>query len=895
MSDRRKFPGEATSRQPLSSTILYGCASGLLGAAVMTMGQKAEQQVTNRPNSYVPGRTLQRLSSGHAASANEEFAWNMAMHYGQGAVAGVIRAYMAWKGVRGPFADFMFIGIRLLIDQTLENYTGVGALPWTWPIEEQIIDIIHKTVYALATGYLIDKNAEVSSRYSYSFLSHTSEIGWRQRYNILVSVWKVWPQTEVAEKASVMIGWCRFQLSDGFVLSLTIMYLRLSVFRFNILSRPVSVRTRASAELNMVLYRSVWAILVALVFTTASNCHPTFSKVVHERRDAVHAEWTKIARANPDTPLTLRIGLKQQNLERAEEFMHAVAHPGSEQYGLFWTPQQVADMFAPSADAIAETEDWLQGEGVTMDRISKSSGRNWVRVKTTVGEAETLLDTTYNVYENGDGAKVVACEAYSVPATVQRHVDLITPTIQFDTNISGLRRRTVDRRDAITPKFKKLPPYRHHGHDDESLDNCSNITTPACLRALYDIPKNVKPAKGNSYGIVEFAPQSYNQTDLDGFFSIYTSGQAAVPNGTAPVYNPIDGGYLSDEPGITTRGESNLDLCYAIALTYPQNVTLYQVGDNYGSNPATNNNFLDAIDGSYCSFEGGDDYINGDANYPHDASWPGAYTGENQCGVWNATKVISVSYGRDEAIRPRSYTARECTEYMKLGLMGVTVLFSSGDRGVAGVTGRCLTPNGGLTPPWNSDPAIFNPVFPGTCPWVTAVGGTSLPVNGTIRSKEVVATDFWPSGGFSNVFDLPKYQAAAIRTYYKYHDPGYNSSTYNATQKARGFPDIALMSQNFITGLDGDFWAFTGTSASSPLLGAIITLINGERLKAGKNTVGFINPVLYEHPEIFNDVTEGSIGGCNTPGFKAVKGWDPASGLGTTTYPRLKKLFMSLP
>ncbi|KAF7587222.1 hypothetical protein BBP40_007535 [Aspergillus hancockii] len=81
----------------------------------------------------------------------------MAMHYGQGAVAGLIRALLGANGVRGPFADFMFISTRLLLDQSLENWMGVGAPPWTWPVTEQIIDVLHKGVYAFATGYLADR------------------------------------------------------------------------------------------------------------------------------------------------------------------------------------------------------------------------------------------------------------------------------------------------------------------------------------------------------------------------------------------------------------------------------------------------------------------------------------------------------------------------------------------------------------------------------------------------------------------------------------------------------------------------------------------------------------------------------------------------------------------
>ena len=40
------------------------------------------------------------------------------------------------------------------------------------------------------------------------------------------------------------------------------------------------------------------------------------------------------------------------------------------------------------------------------------------------------------------------------------------------------------------------------------------------------------------------------------------------------------------------------------------------------------------------------------------------------------------------------YAQRQCTEYGKLGLMGTTMLFSSGDFGVAGFRGVCLNPDG---------------------------------------------------------------------------------------------------------------------------------------------------------------------------------------------------------
>jgi tripeptidyl-peptidase-1 len=44
---------------------------------------------------------------------------------------------------------------------------------------------------------------------------------------------------------------------------------------------------------------------------------------------------------------------------------------------------------------------------------------------------------------------------------------------------------------------------------------------------------------------------------------------------------------------------------FGIGLTYPTPVTVYQVGDDVEG--GSFNNFLDALDGSYCTYEGGDD------------------------------------------------------------------------------------------------------------------------------------------------------------------------------------------------------------------------------------------------------------------------------------------------
>lgn len=138
-------------------TVLNGLLAGLAGAAAMTVAEKLEQLLTHCPNSYVPAHTLERLLGLEHKPANQRLVLNWTMHWGQGVLLGIVRALMAEKGVRGPIGSYLFMNLRLLNDQSLENATGIGAPPWTWAVDEQAIDLIHKGIYAFATGAVADK------------------------------------------------------------------------------------------------------------------------------------------------------------------------------------------------------------------------------------------------------------------------------------------------------------------------------------------------------------------------------------------------------------------------------------------------------------------------------------------------------------------------------------------------------------------------------------------------------------------------------------------------------------------------------------------------------------------------------------------------------------------
>jgi tripeptidyl-peptidase-1 len=213
-------------------------------------------------------------------------------------------------------------------------------------------------------------------------------------------------------------------------------------------------------------------------------------------------------------------------------------------------------------------------------------------------------------------------------------------------------------------------------------------------------------------------------------------------------------------------------------------------------------------------------------------------TGKLQCGIYKPTNVISASYGQAEADLPIAYTKRQCNEFLKLGLQGHSILFASGDYGVASFAGDGSA-NGCLGP----DSKIFNPQYPSNCPYVTSVGGTMLYGDQTVKDAESVmhanlggtATNFSSAGGFSNYFPQPAYQKEAVKKYFEKADLSYPyysefSVDFNTTKGlynriGRAYPDVAANGAMFRAYTDGYDYHYYGSSLASPLFASVLNLV----------------------------------------------------------------------
>jgi len=98
-------------------------------------------------------------------------------------------------------------------------------------------------------------------------------------------------------------------------------------------------------------------------------------------------------------------------------------------------------------------------------------------------------------------------------------------------------------------------------------------------------------------------------------------------------------------------------------------------------------------------------------------------------------------------------------------------------------------------------------------------------------------------------------------------------------KSGRGYPDVAAQGNHDAVVWVGNITTVGGTSASSPTVASVISLVNDALIAAGKQPLGFLNPWIYGGAhKALTDITIGSSIGCNVTGFPAKKGWDAVTG-----------------
>ncbi|KAH9161763.1 subtilisin-like protein [Lactarius sanguifluus] len=539
--------------------------------------------------------------------------------------------------------------------------------------------------------------------------------------------------------------------------------------------------------------------------------------------------WEILGSPPAGTTIDLCVALEPQRENALIEALHEVSDPTHPKYGAHLSREQVGELVAPGPDTLELVHSWLGHHSVPSESVSVTHS----------GSSLTLTGVPISQANDLLGASYQLYRHVETNETMIRTIGYSLPAT-LHAHVQTVAPTTC----FATPHKRWRAPLKHSGRvatrqakveSEEPVTALSNRdvheTTPSFLRWQYKTWGYTPTSTDhNSLGIVGFNGNYPSPWDLGAFMDKYRYGGHA----TFTVVEVNGGGYDASKPD----QEANLDVQYAEAMAYPTPHTFYSTGRG-----------PQGVDNSYLSWL---NYILKQEKIP---------------------QTISISYCNEEKDYPRDEAIYTCRMFGLLGLRGVSVLFASGDFGVG--SGDCKAKDGNVR---------FGPMFPATCPFVTSVGGTS----GGGLFPEVAAG--LSGGGFSNLFLRPNYQQQAVSSYLQ-NLQDQHQGMYNPT--GRGVPDIAAQALEFPIILDSNVDLVSGTSASTPVVAGIISLLNDYLISQGRPPLGFLNPWLYGVGlSGLNDITSGSNPGCNTDGFPAIIGWDPVTGLGT---PNFERLLESLP
>ncbi len=353
---------------------------------------------------------------------------------------------------------------------------------------------------------------------------------------------------------------------------------------------------------------------------------------------------------------------------------------------------------------------------------------------------------------------------------------------------------------------------------------------PTEVAKLYNFPANLDGA-GQCIAIIELNSTDENNnvtgtgfsaSDLKAYFQAI-----GVPMPAVSAVG-VDGGANKPGPDPNADGEVMLDIEVAGAVAPGASIAVYFA-------PNTDQGFVDAV-----------------TTAVHDSV--------------RKPSVVSISWGaQEEAWTDQALTAFDAA-LQDAAAMGVTVCCAAGDDGSSDIRNK------------NQRDGKPHVDFPAADPFALACGGTKLEGSGATIQSEVVWNEgtSGTGGGVSNHFGLPTYQAHA-------------SVPKNPKgKKGRGVPDIAgdadPQTGYQVKLVGGEDTVIGGTSAVAPLWAGLVAVLNQKLATLGKPMLGFCNPFLYNHVShsgAFHDIVTGNNDIEGLGKYKARKGWDPCTGLGT--------------
>lgn len=622
-------------------------------------------------------------------------------------------------------------------------------------------------------------------------------------------------------------------------------------------------------------YRLIAGGIVAFAMACAANAATVSGNTAGWLKNAV-----KVGTAPDTKSVDIAVHLSLKDVAGLKTLVQEVSKPTSSQYGRYLTKQEFAARFAPAAADVNAVKALLEQAG--MKDVTVGPDGVYVSATATVAQLRNTFKVSQDLYSYKGLTLRANREAPTIPAALAGKVLFV----------DGLDDTTVLRRPAHHSAFvgKLVAPAG-------ATPANSSVTPPPVAAGLPSPYCNTDFGAGVQVATLSTAADVYGAA-IPWLNCGYTPQQIQAAYGLNKV--KFDGKGVT--VAITDAYASPTLLADSNRYAHNHGLPKLVRGQNF--NEIIPLGIYNVSPAEPCGPYGwwGEESL--DMAAVHGAA-PGAnilYVGSRDCNVSLNVALYNVLYNHladvvtnswsynGEATNPGDLSTFDQAA-MAGAAQGITVLFSSGDGG------DLAAANG-----------IASGSFPATSSWVTGVGGTSLLLedsvsgakseygwgtyrayldNATVNSATSVTTsgvaqtsaygytfdDFafysGAGGGISLLEKQPAYQRNAV-SYALATSLNLASGTVEILpNRQRVSPDIAMDADPYTGYLIGETFTiagdpyadagckpisateeyceigYGGTSLASPLMAAVVAVLDQKRNASGQPVIGFANPLLY--------------------------------------------------
>jgi len=357
------------------------------------------------------------------------------------------------------------------------------------------------------------------------------------------------------------------------------------------------------------------------------------------------------------TLLTVPSASQQKAIDR---LLAQQQDPRSPLYHQWLTPEQYADRFGLSPNDIQKITNWLQSQGFTILDVAR--GRNWIAFSGSAAQVQSTFQTEIHKYDVEGEMHFANSTPPSIPAALAGVVTGLRGLDDFRPRPTGILRNTRAR-----------PLY------DSSL--FGDLVAPGDISTIYDVNAlYTLGIDGTGQKLAVAGQTDIYLADLTDFrtgFGLSAISCTVNPSGVITACNDPHFQYVlgGTDPGVSPGdlSESNLDIEWSGAVAKNAQIIFVTSTNAFTS-------YYYAID-------------------------------------HQLAPVISLSYGLCE-LQDQGFVAADEAELKKGNSLGITIVNSSGDTGVA-----ACDPNGSTLAT-----AGLAVSYPASSPEVTGVGGSAVPL-----------------------------------------------------------------------------------------------------------------------------------------------------------------------